>query len=66
MKKSLVLKIVGVLMAIVAIRGAIFVFTDQEFDYAGIPMPFIYVVLGVFVLATLYVFWLGFIKKGDR
>ena len=35
MKKSLILKIVGILMIIVSIRGVIFVFTDKEFDYAG-------------------------------
>ena len=50
-------------MTIVSIRGVIFVFTDKEFDYAGIPMPFIYVMLCAFVLITLYVLWLGFIKK---
>ena len=42
MKKSLILKIVGILMIIVSIRGVIFVFTDKEFDYAGIPMPLRY------------------------
>ena len=63
MKKSLILKIVGIFMIIVSIRGVIFVFTDKEFDYAGIPMPFIYVMLCAFVLITLYVLWLGFIKK---
>lgn len=63
MKKTLILKIVGILMAIVSIRGAIFVFTDKEFDYAGIPMPLVYVILCAFILITLYVLWLGFIKK---
>ncbi len=63
MKKSLILKIVGILMAIVSIRGTIFVFTDKEFDYAGIPMPFVYVMLFAFILITLYVLCLGFIKK---
>ena len=32
MNKSLFLRIVGILMAVVSIRGAIFVFTDKEFD----------------------------------
>ena len=63
MKKSLILKIVGILMAIVSIRGAIFVFTDKKFDYAGIPMPLVYVMLCAFILITMYVLWLGFIKK---
>ncbi len=66
MKKSLTLKIVGILMAIVSVRGAIFVFTDREFDYAGIPMPLIYVMLSAFVLMTLYILWMGFIKKSNR
>lgn len=26
-------------MAIASIRGTTFVFTDKEFDYAGLPMP---------------------------
>ncbi len=64
MNKQLIgLKILSILMAIVSIRGAIFVFTDNKFDYAGIPMPFIYVMLCVFILITIYVFWVGFIKK---
>ena len=63
MKKSLILKIGGILMVIVSIRGAIFVFTDKEFEYAGIPMPLVYVILCAFILITIYVLWLGFIKK---
>lgn len=63
MNKSLFLRIVGILMAVVSIRGAISVFTDKEFDYAGIPMPFVYVMLCAFILITLYVLWLGFRKK---
>lgn len=62
-KKSLVLKIVSIIMAIVSIRGAIFVFTDTEFDYAGLPMPLIYIMLCVFILITVYILWLAFIKK---
>lgn len=50
-------------MTIVSVRGVMFVFTDKEFDYVGIPMLFIYVMLCAFVLITLYVLWLGFIKK---
>lgn len=63
MRKSLILKIVGILMTIVSIRGAIFVFTSQEFDYAGIPKPFVYIMLCAFILITIYILWLGFIKK---
>lgn len=64
MRKSLILKIVGILMAIISIRGTIFVFTDKEFDYAGIPLPFVYILLSAFILITLYILWLGFLKRG--
>ncbi len=62
-KKTLVLRIISIIMTIVAIRGAVFVFTDTEFDYAGLPMPLIYIILCVFILITLYMLWLCFIKK---
>lgn len=62
-KKLFVLKIVSILMTIVSIRGTVFVFTDTEFDYAGFPMPFVYILLCTFILITLYVLWLAFIKK---
>lgn len=62
-KKLFVLKIVSILMTIVSIRGTVFVFTDTEFDYAGLPMPFVYILLCTFILITLYVLWLAFIKK---
>lgn len=62
-KKKLSLKILSILMAIISVRGTIFVFTDTEFDYAGLPMFLIYIILGVFVLATIYILWLAFIKK---
>ena len=61
--KLLVLKIVSILMTIVSIRGAIFVFTDKEFDYAGVPKPLIYIILCVFILINVYILWLSFIKK---
>lgn len=35
-------------MVIASIRGTTFVFTDKEFDYAGLPMPLIYIMLCVF------------------
>lgn len=50
-------------MIIVSIRGTTFVFTDTEFDYAGLPMFLIYIMLGGFVLVSIYIFWLAFIKK---
>lgn len=62
-KKSLTLKIVSIVMIIVSIRGTTFVFTDTEFDYAGLPMFLIYIMLGGFVLVSIYIFWLAFIKK---
>lgn len=61
--KSLILKIVSIIMAIISIRGTIFVFTDTEFDYAGLPMPLVYIMLCAFILITLYTLWLAFIKK---
>ncbi len=63
MKRSLFLKMVGILLAIVSIKGTIFVLTDNEFNYAGIPMPFVYIMLCTFILMTLYVLWSGFIKR---
>ncbi len=62
-KKLLVLKIVSIIMTIVSIRGTIFVFTDTEFGYAGLPMPLVYIMLCAFVLITLYTLWLAFIKR---
>lgn len=62
-KKSLILKIVSILMTIISIRGTVFVFTNTEFDYAGLPIFLVYIMLGIFVLATLYIFWLAFVKK---
>lgn len=50
-------------MTIVAIRETMFVFDDTAFDYTGIVKSFIYIMLGVFILITLYIFWLAFIKK---
>lgn len=50
-------------MTIIAIRGAIFVFTDREFDYAGLPMSLIYIILCLFILITSYILWIAFIKK---
>lgn len=61
--KALVLKIVSILMTIVSIRGAIFVFTDKEFAYAGLPMPLVYIIFCVFILINVYILWLSFIKK---
>lgn len=61
--KSVVLKIASIIMTIVSIRGTIFVFTDTEFDYAGLPMPLVYIMLSAFILITLYTLWLAFIKK---
>ncbi len=53
-------------MIIVSTRGAVFVFNDKEFDYAGIPMPLVYIILCAFILITIYVLWLGFIKKPKK
>lgn len=64
-KKSLVLKIVSIIMTIVSIRGAIFVFYDTEFDYVGLPMPLVYIMLCAFILITIYMLWLAFIKKSE-
>ncbi len=64
-KKSLILRIVSIIMTIVSIRGTVFVFTDTEFDYAGLPMPLVYIMLCVFLLITLYILWLAFIKKSN-
>ena len=50
-------------MTIVSIRGTVFVFTDTKFDYAGLPMFLVYIMLYVFILATLYILWLAFMKK---
>jgi len=50
-------------MIIIAIRGAILVFTDREFDYAGLPMSLIYIMLCIFISITLYMLWIAFIKK---
>lgn len=62
-KKTLILKIVSIIMTVVSIKGAIFVFSDTEFDYAGLPMPLVYIMLCAFILITLYIIWLAFIKK---
>ena len=66
MNKSLILKIVGILMAIISTRGAIFVLIDKEFDYEGIPMQFVYILLCSFIIITLYILWLGFCKKEKK
>ncbi len=62
-KKILILKIISIVMTIIAIRGIIFIFTDTEFDYAGLPITLIYIILCLFILITLYILWLAFIKK---
>lgn len=62
-KKSLVLKIVSILMTIISVGGGIFVFNNTEFDYAGLPIYLVYVMLCVATLITLYIFWLT-LKKG--
>ncbi len=63
--KSLVLKIVSILMTIVSFRGVIFVFTDKEFDYAGLPMPLIYVLLCLFIVLNV-IYSLVIIYKEDK
>lgn len=62
-KKPLILRIVGILMLIISVKGTILVFTDTQFDYSGLPTPPVYIMLIVFCLLTLYTLWLSFIKR---
>lgn len=63
MRKKVLLKITALLMLLVAIKGVVFVVTDNEFHYNGLPMWAVYMLLTAYCLGTGYVLYRAFIRN---
>lgn len=61
--KRIWLKIIAVILMIVSVRGIFFVLTNTEFDYNGLPLYAVYLILSAVILLTLFTGWKAFFSK---
>lgn len=61
--KRIWLKIIAVILMILSIRGVFIVFTNTEFDYNGLPLYAVYLILCAVILLTLFTGWKAFFSR---